>query len=344
MSSSRNVLYRPYNLVMINNFPSESKPWWNRPLFGGVSFIERILGALNPQQVPELALSLHDTELEELERIVPTLRMLDNEQYSAEFLLFMSIKHKIDNNLDDYKGLQTFIKIFIFASKNIHHFRTINRIELDFQGKTQVDLYNLIEEQLNTNSDPILFKQLVTIEIEKLCKIIHNEPTKKALLSYQTALNAIEEDPMGLSLLLLFKKYHISDYTIFNTTNIILKQLKKQDLSNLKALVLMVKVNYEELDKLGQLIGIPHNETQFITYAKILQYIALLSRYENNIYRFQQLIENVNKWHKHYLTILEIRHEYPSHKYRVSPKFIENIPGESIYFKYQDYIRITESL
>ncbi|MBL1209008.1 hypothetical protein [Geminocystis sp. GBBB08] len=316
----------------------QSKPWWNRPLVGNVSIIERILGALNPQKVPELALSLHDTELEELRKFEPTLRMLDNDQYVPEFLYFINIKQKLEKNIDDYKGIHIFVKIFTFAIKHINDFRTIRRIELDFQGKTQLDLYQFIEEQLNNNSDPLLFKQLVNIEIEELLSIIRNEPTKKALLSYQMALNNINIDQIGLNLLLLFKKYQISDYTIFNTINEILKQFKKQDLTNLKALVLIVKVNYEELDKIGKLIGISHNEDAVITYAKIIQYIALSNRYDNIIYRFQQLLDSIDKWHKHYQTVLEIRQKYPSHKYKVSPKFIEVIPGESIYFKYQDYL------
>lgn len=323
---------------MAKDKDTQSKSWWNRPLFGDVSVVERISGALNPLEIPELALSLHDTELEELVKIEPTLRMLDNDQYTSEFLCFMKIKYKLENNLDEYKGLQTFIKIFSFAIKHINDFRTIRRMELDFQDQNQVDLYEFIEDQLNNNSDPILFKTLVTEEIEQLLAMITNEATQKALLSYQAALNKIMVTQIGLNLLLLFKKYQVSDYAIFSIINSILKQFKQQDLTNLKALVMIVKVNYDELDKLGKLIGIHHNEEEVITYAKIIQYIALSNRYEILIYRFQQLLDIINKWYKHYQTVLEIRQKYPSHKYKISPKFIETIPGESIYFKYQDYL------
>lgn len=326
---------------MTNNSRTPDKSWWNRPLVGSVSLIERILGALNPQTVPELALSLHDTEWEELEKIVPTLTMLDNDQYSPEFLLYINIKNKLENNLDEYKGLDKFINIFSFAIKNINHFRTVRRIELDFQGKTQLELYEFIEEQLNTNYDPILFRKLVSNEIDQLLKVIVNEPTQKALLSYKMALDAITQEQAGLNLLLLFKKYQIQDYAIFKVVNDILKQLKKQDLENLKALVLVVKVNYDELNKLGQLMGISHQEDLVITYAKIIQYIALSYRYENIIYRFHQLTDNLQKWYKHYETVANIREEYPSHKYKVSPNFLQPIPGESIYAKYKDFMNVS---
>ncbi|BAQ63860.1 hypothetical protein [Geminocystis sp. NIES-3709] len=325
---------------MTNKTRTPLKSWWNRPLVGSVSLIERIVGALNPQPVPELALSLHDTEWEELGKIVPTLTMLDNEQYTSEFLFYISIKNKLEQNLDDYKGLQKFIRIFSFAIKNIHHFRVIRRIELDFQGRSQLELYNFVEEQLHVSYDPILFHQLVSNEIQELLEKILNEPTQKALLAYKTALDAITQEEVGLNLLLLFKKYNIADYAIFSIVNDILKQLKKQDLDNLKALVLIVKVNYDELEKLGQLIGIPNHEDKVITYAKIIQYIALSYRYENIVYRFQQLLENLQKWYKHYETVIDVRHQYPNHKYKISPKFMENIPGELIYLKYRDFIKI----
>lgn len=317
------------------------KPWWNRPLVGSVSLIERIMGALNPLPLPELALSLHDTEWEELAKITPILTMLDNEQYTPEFLFYLKVKHKLEHNLDDYKGMQKFVNILIFAIKNIHHFRTIKRIELDFHGKSQLILYDFVEEQLNINYDPTIFRQLVNNEIEELLNNINNKAIKKALLSYKMALDAITQEEAGLNLLLLFKKYNISDYAIFTVINDIIKKLKKQDLSNLKALVLVVKVNIDEFDKLGQLIGISHHEDKVITYAKMIQYIALYHRYESIIYRFHQLLEHLQKWHKHYITIVEIRQEYPTHKYKVSSKFIENIPGESIYFKYRDFLPVS---
>lgn len=323
---------------MKSQLESQVKPWWNRPLFGSVSLIERIIGILNRQEIPELALSLHDTELEELKKIFPTIKMLDNEQYTDEFLLYIKIKNKVENNLDEYKGLNTFIRIFSFITKHLNYFRVIKRIELDFRGKTQVELYDFIEQQLNLISDPKLFNEMVMDEIDKLLAIIRNEPTKQALLSYKNALDIVTKDEIGLNLLVLLKKYNIIDFSIFNIINTILHKLKNQNLEALKALVLIVKIHYDELEKLGQLVGIPQSDNRVITYAQILQYIALSSRYDSLIYRFNQLLEILNNWNKHYQTLRQIREEYPSHKYKIPASFTESIPGEYIYLKYQELL------
>lgn len=317
---------------------SEQKPWWNRPLLGNVSLIERILGGINRKQIPELALSLHNTEMEELEKIAPTIQMLDNDKYNKEFLFYINLKNKVDNNLDEYKGLSTFIKILSFAVYHSNYYRIIQRTELDYQGKSQRELYDFIEQQLYTNPDKLVFKKLVNEEIDRLISLIRNEPTKQALNLYKESLEAIAEDEIGLNILLLFKRYKIADYSIFNTISDILKQLKKQDLENLKPLVLVVKVNYEELEKLGKLIGLPSDKTEPITFAKIIQYIALLHKHENLNYRFRQLLDNLKRWQKHYQTILEVRNEYPSYNYQLPDNFLVNIPGENIYLKYRDYL------
>lgn len=323
---------------------TDDQPWWNRPLLGKISFLERLIGAINRQQVPELALSLHNTELDELNRIAPVIQMQDNDSFSQEFLLYIFIKNQIENNKDEYKGLLTFIKILQFAIEKNSHFKNIQKIESDYQGKTQLELYEFVFEQLNNNLDKSIFRQNVHEKVENLISIIRNELIQNILRSYVMSLDNIAENEIGLNLLLLFKKYKIADYTIFNIIADILKQLVKQDLQNLKALVLVVKVNYEQLEKLGQLIGIPTRSNEPMIYAKILQYIALLHKYETLNYRFNQLVTNLNKWEKHYKTINDIRIEYPSHKYHLPQEFLATIPGENIYQKYKDYLHLVQEL
>lgn len=320
------------------NAKTLEKPWWNRPLFGSVSLVERIWGFFHRQPLPELALSLHDTELNTLTDLEPSIRMLDNEQYTPEFLFYMRVRRKIESNQDDYKGLQSFVKIFTFILKHLNQFRTLRRVELDFQGKTQAELYNFIGEQLNIIPEPVLFRQVVLPEVDKLIDIIRNEPTKNALLAYKIALETVTEEAIGLHLLSLFKQYDWPDFSIFATIGDILNKLKKQDLRNLKALVLVAKVYSEQLAKIGQIIGIPADDNQVIVYAKIIQYIALSNRYENLVYRFEQLLESLRKWKRHYDTLLEIRQEYPPHKYKLPPSFSKPIPGENIYLKYQEFV------
>jgi hypothetical protein len=320
---------------------NKDKPWWNRPIMGSVSLTERLLRAINKEKVPELALSLHNKELEELNEIVSALERQDDGTFKQEFLDYISIKNKVENSQDEYKGLNTCIKILRFAIEKNIHFRNIHKIELDCQGKTQLELYKFVLEQLDGDLDPVIFKENVQEKIEHLVSITRNELIKDVLGSYLNSLNTIAEDEIGLKLLLLFKKYKRADATIFDIISDILKELKKQDLANLKALVLLVKVNYEQLEKIGILIGIPNKSNQAITYAKIFQYIVFCYKYESCYARFQQLLENLIKWEKHYKNLQEVRQQYPIGKYKLPEEFIKIIPGESIYQKYKDYLPIS---
>lgn len=320
---------------------TENKPWWNRPLIGDISLIERIIGYINRKEVPELALSLHNAELQELEKLTPIIQMQDNNEFGEQFLLYLSLKEKIENNQDEYKGINTFVRILRFAIHRNKHFQNLRRIELDYQGKTQRELYDFVYEQLNNNLDASVFRKTIHQKIDYLLAILKNELIKEALISYRDSLEVISEESIGLNLLFLFKKYKITDYTVFKIISDIIKQIKKQDLTNLKALVLVAKINYEELEKLGHLIGISQKNNEPIVYAQILQYIALSQKYERLNYRFEQLQANLIQWQKNYKTLHTVREEYPSHKYKLPKEFLQIIPGENIYIKYKDFLSIS---
>ncbi len=155
-------------------------------------------------------------------------------------------------------------------------------------------------------------------------------------------MNVLTQDEIGLNLLLLFKKYKISGSTVFDKIIGLIKQLRKQELENLDGLILVVEVNNESLEQLGSLIGISNKNNQPITYAKILQYITLYYKYNDYYFRFQQLINNLQKWEKHYQNLQKIREEYASHKYKLPEEFLKFIPAENIYQKYQEYLGLVE--
>jgi hypothetical protein len=316
------------------------KPWWNRPLFGNMTLLERLLNIINRQAVSNLALSLHSTEWEELTRITPTLENLDGHQFNPEFLLYISLKNQLENNQGQYQDLNSLIKIIRLALEKNSHFQTIQKIELDYQGKTQRELYDFVIQQLTSNLDPLIFKQSVHQKVEELISIIRNEPTRNALKSYLKALDVISEDKIGLNVLLLFKKHDLGNYQVFDLIETIFKKIKNQNLENLKSLVLVVKLNYEEIKKIGQVIGVNNSQNEPITYAKILQYIGLCYKYEALESPFKQLGEILLQWQKHYQNIMDIREAYPAYKYKLPPEFTQEIPGQNIYEKYKDYLFI----
>ena len=266
--------------------------------------------------------------------------MLDNESYSDEFLFYMKIKHKIDHGLDEYQGLAQFIKVFSFTTQKIKYFRILARVELDFRGKTQVQLYQFVERQLNSQAHPKVIRDLINQKIEDSIDSIRNEPTKQALISYKKALQSILKEDSGVEFLKILKNNKITNYSIFNVIYSLIKQAKKQDLTNLKGLVLIVKVKQDELEELAKVMNLPQSDNQVIIYAKIIQYITLYYRYQNITFRFEQLLDKLFKWQEHYLKILQLREEYPRHKYLKSAQLFQPLPGESIYSKYEDLLAI----
>lgn len=314
------------------------KTWWNRPLFGNVSLWQRIYSTLNRQKIPDSVLSSYNQELDNVQKIEPNLRMLDNGQYSSEFLFYAGLKQKIENDVDEYKGLAHFIKVFSFTIKNIQHFQVLTRVELDFRDKTQVQFYQFIEEQLISNAPSKSIRKAIRNEIKNLILTTHNEPTKEALISYKKALESLITRKSGVKLLGFLKKNKITDYSIFDVFYFLIKETQDQNLKNLKFIVFIVKNKKDELDKACKLIGFPSSENNTIIYAKIIQYIALSYRYEHITFRFEQFLEILKKWSQHYQKILNLKEEYPAYKYHYPDSFAQNIPGLSIYLKYKDFI------
>lgn len=318
----------------------QQKPWWNRPLFGEIGLTERLIGIINQQPLPEIALSLYNSEIAELEKYVPTIKMLENDNYSQEFLFYVKLKHRIENNLDDYKGLNTFAEILIFAVYNIRHFETIQRIELDYREKSQRELYKFVEQKLNNKIGTKLFQNQVNTEIEKVISLVNNNSIKEALIYYKNALDKITDEQIGLKLLLLLKSYKSANYSIFNIIIDVLKKAKKKDLQNLQSLISVAETDYEKLENLGRFIGMPNKINSPNTFGKIIQYMSLNRKYNHLNYQFQQLINNICKWEKNYQNLIEIRKKYPSYQYKLPESFKQNISAEEIYLKYKDYLSL----
>jgi hypothetical protein len=71
----------------------------------------------------------------------------------------------------------------------------------------------------------------------------------------------------------------------------------------------------------------------------MLQYIALRNRYQHSLAQFQQLISLLKNWLKYYESIVTIRDEYASNKYKQPPIFLQEIPGLDLYQKYEEFIQ-----
>ena len=304
---------------------STQQPWWNRPLFGGVSLWDRIIGILYRKQISELTLSLYDEQVEAIAKLEPTLRMLDRDEYSGEFLSYMKIKQKVDYQLDEYESLSPYIKVFDFVIRQMKYFQTISRIELDFRGKTQINLYDDIADILNSSKDNASIKRSVLEKVQTTIDKTRNVPMKQAMASYQSALNSIlkkEADVINLNFL---KQKDIRNYAIFDTIYVLVKKARKLDIKSLKIIKSLVKEEEHKLIKLTQKIHFPADTDINKNYAKVIRYLILYYRYEKMIFRFEQLLDKVCQWYHHYQIIQEIRQDYPQYKYHVPNQFKEKI-------------------
>jgi hypothetical protein len=67
----------------------------------------------------------------------------------------------------------------------------------------------------------------------------------------------------------------------------------------------------------------------------MIQYIALIYRYQASFSKFQQLIQVIRQWYKPYRTILDIRKEHSPETHWQPQDFAKEIPGVSLYLKYK---------
>jgi hypothetical protein len=102
-------------------------------------------------------------------------------------------------------------------------------------------------------------------------------------------------------------------------------------------LIVLVRVNQELFDNLAKIIDVPLARREPKTYSLMLQYIALRSRYHDLFAQFEQLVALLKDWGEFYKQVIAIRREYPPTRYRLPKPFTEEIPGESLYNKYQGY-------
>ncbi len=315
------------------------QPWWNRPLFGGVSLWERIIGILHRQKVPELTLSLYDEQINAIKKLAPNLQMMDRDYYQGEFLSYMKIKQKVDDRLDEYESLSGYIKAFDFVIKNMKYFQVVSRIELDFRGKTQVNLYDFIAQKLNSSDDNASIKRSILNEIQNTIDRTLNTPMKEAMSSYKSAIDSILKEESDVPNLNFLKQTNVTNYAVFEVIYLIFKKAKKVDVNNLKNITSLLKEEERDLSKLTEKIDFPQENDLHKNYAKVIKYLVLYHRYEKMIFRFEQLLNELSQWFYHYQIIQEIKKEYPSYKYYIPHKFKDKIIAENIYLKYKKLLK-----
>ncbi len=322
---------------------TNQKPLWNRPLFGDKSLVQRLKNwwkqAFFRAIVPDSSVLLYRDSFTQLRNISVIAKNIDNDKFSSqEFLTFLKINSTVKNNAGEYEGLRYTIDLLRVALETKDCFLKIEQIEARYFSYTQQEFYQYVVELLQRELPKEEFKELVQKELLQTIPKVKTDEGKTALQSYSNQLDILSEDQIGLKLLLLFKQYNLTDFSLLRTVAEIADSFYDKNLESLKEFTVIVRVNSELFLKLGEIIKVPKQKNTPETYALILQYIALRNRHRTAFGQFKQLIGLLKQWEQFYEPIMAIRQEYPPSEYKQPPIFLEELPGYSLYQKYQQYL------
>lgn len=282
---------------------------------------------------------IHQRNFEQLTLVANQAENMHGEKFgNSEFRTFVNIKSYISRSIGEYAGLDSIIEMLGAAIGAQNSFLAIDGSESRHCSSTQQELYKLVNTLLNQEIDAQEFKQQVNLKLSEILPLLKTDEGKVALQAYATEVCKVSENPLGIKLLLLFKRYQFDDFSTLRSASNTINQLGNEDLLNLDGLLLLVMVKYNVFEKLGPIIGVSEEYNRPETYAKMLQYIGLRDKYEVSYQKFQEFLKVMKKWETHYQTVINVREKYDRQEYRLSKNFTDPIPATELYHKYKDQL------
>lgn len=330
----------PNSAVSVETTKESTATWWNKPLWGDKSAVQTITTAIIRKDIPPQDLDLYNKYLSNIRPLSAILKTLDNVHFkNPEFILYLEINNKLKNNIDEFNELHPLVELFRVALQTKNIFLRIDATESRYCSITQQKLYKFVGTLLTSNLSNNEFIEKLKEKVVELEPSIKTEEGKNALLSYSKELeNLAEEEELGLKLLGLFKKESLRDLSILKKIGEIVNSLKNKNLEDLDLLRSIVETHEQLFVKLGTIIGVPSEKNNLQTYAIMLQYISLSKKYYHVYLRFERFSGILLSLEKRYLLLFDIRQKYPLIRYKQPKIFRTEIPGLSIYQKYQDLV------
>ena len=292
-------------------------------------------------KVPEKAVTLHNKTYRELKSIANrALRIADEKFGSEEFMLYTKIKKQVEQGINEYKTIGQSIRYLEVAIAAQSSFLKLESTELRFRSRKQQQFYNFVTDTISDDIDKDAFRDRVKNKLAQILPLLNSEEGRNALQSYLKEVNEISQHDLGLKLFSLFKKYQLDDFTILRTVSDITQQLESQDLFKIQGLTILVLEHYEVFEKLAPIIGVSQEEQSPETFAKMIQYMGLASRYSKAYQEFELLLKTLKKWEKPYKSVKLIREQYSANEYRIPPQFSTELPGVALYEKYQKHLNL----
>jgi hypothetical protein len=309
------------------------------------SFWSKLTDRFQKPRILESDEFLHQRNLDQLITIGNQAENIHGEKFgNSEFTAFVKIKSYIHRSMGEYTGLDDILAMLTAAIGAQNSFLTIEGGESRHCSSTQQQLYKLVNNLLAEELDASEFTQQVNQKLAELLPQLKTEEGKIALQAYATEVGKVAQTPLGLRLLLLFKRYQFDDFSVLRGVNSTINDLKNEDLLNLDSLLLLVMVKYDVFEKLGPIIGVSDEYNRPETYAKILQYIGLKEKHEDAYQKFQAFLLLMKKWETYCKTVANVRQKYDPQQYRLPKSFATVIPATELYEKYKDSLPLTTSV
>ncbi len=309
------------------------------------SFWSKLTDKFQKPRILESDEFLHQRNLDQLITIGNQAENMHGEKFgNSEFTAFVKIKSYIHRSIGEYTGLDDILAMLNAAIGAQNSFLTIEGGESRHCSSTQQQLYKLVNKLLAEELDASDFTQQVNQKLAELLPQLKTEEGKIALQAYATEVGKVAQTPLGLKLLLLFKRYNFDDFSVLRGVNNTISELKNEDLLNLDSLLLLVMVKYDVFEKLGPIIGVSDEYNRPETYAKMLQYIGLKDKHEDAYQKFQAFLLLMKKWETYCKTVANVRQKYDRQQYRLPKSFATAIPATELYEKYKDSLPLTTSV
>lgn len=324
---------------------NKQQNWWNIPVFGSNSLVERIEHSLHKKEVPEAVLTEYKKAMAELRLLGPIAKALDNPKFSEpEFLFYLNINNAVVKEIGDYRDLKASVALFWVAIEAKNSFVKLEAIELLYCSGKQQEFYNFIINLLGKGLSQEELSQQIQAELQLILPSIKTEQGRTAVTNYAAIIeNLAKKEPLGLKLIYLFKKDDLTDFSIIKNMAKIVEYAQNQNILNLTDLVDLANNKLEIFDKFANIISVPQEKRLPITYGIIIQYIILRQRNNSFFVGFQKLAELLLLTDQFYRTVISIQENYCTPEYRSREEFKVDIPGLDIYQKYAEYLLVTDN-
>jgi|GEM_PF-3432770 len=320
-----------------------SRPWWNRPLVGNQSLVERI-GAYRhsfiKEDVPERAISTHAEAVQTIHKLVRRAQSIDSSKYgNPEFLTFIKLKRAFAEGHEGYENLDHYLNLLNAGITAKNTFLSLERMEFKFFGSKQALLYNYVETLFQSNIQQSEFLESVQANFSEVYPQLRTADGRAALEKYYQQLQKITQHRFGFRLLRSFKRHKLINYSMLSTVASIIDGLDRLDLHDLNILNTEVIAHFETFQRLGEVLGMPGALINPKTFGRMLQYIAFEEKYKTAYPKFQELVVLLEQWQQQFTIAQNLRQEYGRKGYKRVQEFKASLPGVALYNKYEVYFK-----